>query len=240
MVQMHLDKFIANAASIARRKASTLIKDGVVFVNNLKETDPAIMVDSVKDKIQLDRKVLKFNPVKIYYALYKPRAVVATTSDPEKRVTVLDFIKKRKMKIFPVGRLDYMTSGLILLTNDGDFANKITHPSFKISKEYNIKVSGHLNKKDIAGLKKGIVIDGKPVSPFIIKSITHLKRNTTLKVIIFEGRNRILRRVFEKIYHPVMTLTRTRIGPVTLRGLKSGKYRELNNKEIEVLKKRKK
>ncbi|MCK4667792.1 rRNA pseudouridine synthase [Candidatus Dependentiae bacterium] len=240
MVQMHLDKFIANAAPIARRKASALIKEGVVFVNNLKETDPAIMVDSVKDIIKLDRKVLKFNPVKIYYALYKPRAVVATTSDPEKRVTVLDFIKKKKMKIFPVGRLDYMTSGLILLTNDGDFANKITHPSFKISKEYNIKVSGHLNKRSIAGLKKGIVIDGKPVSPFIIKSITHLKRNTTLKVVIFEGRNRILRRVFEKIYHPVMTLTRTRIGPVTLRGLKSGKYRELNNKEIEVLKQRKK
>ena len=158
MVQIHLDKFIANAASIARRKASTLIKEGVVFVNNLKETDPAIMVDSVKDKIQLDRKILKFNPVKIYYALYKPRAVVATTSDPEKRVTVLDFIKKKKMKIFPVGRLDYMTSGLILLTNDGDFANKITHPSFKISKEYNIKVSGHLNKRSISGLKNGIVI----------------------------------------------------------------------------------
>ncbi len=240
MVQMHLDKFIANAASIARRKAVVIIKEGSVFVNNLKETDPAIMVDSVKDIIKLDRKVLKYNPVKIYYALYKPRAVVATTSDPEKRVTVLDFIKKRRMKIFPVGRLDYMTSGLILLTNDGDFANKITHPSFKISKEYNIKVSGHLNKKSIAWLKKGVIIDGKPVSPFIIKSITPLKRNTSLKVVIFEGRNRILRRVFEKIFHPVMTLTRTRIGPVTLRGLKSGKYRELNNKEIEVLKQRKK
>ncbi len=233
MVQMHLDRFTANALSISRRKAGEIIKRGQVLLNEESVTDPAVMVNPTLDKITVNGEYLSVNPVKLYYALYKPKGVVCTSDDPKGRPTIFNFIRKKKLNLHSVGRLDFWSEGLILLTNDGEFTNRVIHPSFKVAKAYSLKVDGLLTEKVVARLKRGVPVDNRPVRPFIIERLTPLKSNTRLDVVIFEGRNRILRRVFDILHFPVMSLTRTRIGIISLKGLKPGEYRELKKAEID-------
>ena len=230
-----LQKVIAESGITSRRKAEKLILDGLVKVNDKVITKLGTKVKGT-DKITVGDVVLNREKVNVYYILNKPRGVITSVSDDLGRKTVLDYIDTDK-RIYPVGRLDYDTTGLIILTNDGELANKMMHPKNEIPKTYIAKIEGLLNKNDIDALKKGIKIDDRLVRirDFKIRE-KNLEKNTSLvEITIIEGRNHIVKKIFESLRHPVIRLSRIRIAFLTSKELKSGEYRELTIKEVKKL-----
>ena len=229
-----LQKYIANTGYCSRRKAEELIKKGLVKVNGEVVIELGTKV-SAKDQIMINDKVLTQED-KVYYLLYKPRGVVTTVSDDKKRKTVIDLIDTDK-RIYPVGRLDYDTSGLLLLTNDGQLTNLLTHPKNKIEKVYLAKITGFLSANDIRKLETGIILDDKMTSPCKIKIKRIDKKNDTslVQITIHEGRNHQVKNMFLAAGHQVLKLKREKIGFLDLVGLKSGEYRKLTVKEVKKL-----
>ncbi len=229
-----LQKYIANTGYCSRRKAEELIKKGLVKVNGEVVIELGTKV-SAKDQIVINDKVLTQED-KVYYLLYKPRGVVTTVSDDKKRKTVIDLIDTDK-RIYPVGRLDYDTSGLLLLTNDGQLTNLLTHPKNKIEKVYLAKITGFLSANDIRKLETGIILDDKMTSPCKIKIKRIDKKNDTslVQITIHEGRNHQVKNMFLAVGHQVLKLKREKIGFLDLVGLKSGEYRKLTVKEVKKL-----
>lgn len=230
-----LQKVIANSGYTSRRKAEELIKAGKVLVNNQVTTELGTKVNS-NDKIEIDGQIINRNPKKEYYLLNKPRNVISSVSDKEKRTTVVDLIKTNA-RIYPVGRLDYDTTGIIILTNDGDFANFLMHPKYEVEKTYIAKLEGILTKEDILKLKKGLKIDNRKVEirKLKIKRKDFEKNTSIVEITIIEGRNHIVKRIFESLGICVIKLSRTGYAFLTLDGLKSGEYRPLSIKEIKKL-----
>jgi len=228
-----LQKVIANNGFTSRRKAEELIVNGKVKVNDEIVRELGTKV-SVSDIIEVDGTVLEKNEKKVYYLLNKPRGVISTSSDDKNRVTVVSLIDTKE-RIYPVGRLDYDTTGLLLLTNDGELVNRLTHPRNEVEKIYIAKIEGVLSPSEFYGLKKGIMVERRKVIP------THLKiRKTTedsqiIEIGIVEGRNHIVKKIFEELKHPVSKLKRERYAFLTLGNLKSGEYRELSLKEVKKL-----
>ena len=229
-----LQKYIANTGYCSRRKAEELIKKGLVKVNGEVVIELGTKV-SAKDQIVINDKVLTQED-KVYYLLYKPRGVVTTVSDDKKRKTVIDLIDTDK-RIYPVGRLDYDTSGLLLLTNDGQLTNLLTHPKNKIEKVYLAKITGFLSANDIRKLETGIILDDKMTSPCKIKIKRIDKKNDTslVQITIHEGRNHQVKNMFLAVGHQVLKLKREKIGFLDLVGLKSGEYRKLTVKKVKKL-----
>ena len=229
-----LQKYIANTGYCSRRKAEELIKKGLVKVNGEVVIELGTKV-SIKDQIMIKDKVLTQED-KVYYLLYKPRGVVTTVSDDKKRKTVIDLIGTDK-RIYPVGRLDYDTSGLLLLTNDGQLTNLLTHPKNKIEKVYLAKITGFLSANDIRKLETGIILEDKMTSPCKIKIKRIDKKNDTslVQITIHEGRNHQVKNMFLAVGHQVLKLKREKIGFLDLVGLKSGEYRKLTVKEVKKL-----
>ena len=240
-----IQKIIANRGYTSRRKAEELIAQGKVYVDGKK----ASIGDRIDENanISIDGKEIVGTNNKVYFLLNKPRGVVSTVSDEKGRKTVVDFIDTDE-RIYPVGRLDYDTTGLLILTNDGDLANKLTHPKNKIIKTYLAKCAGIITKEQIDKLKKGIYIDDRKVDiiDFKVKKIDKEKNATSLpstKIInatfisisIIEGRNHIVKRLFESIGLLVDKLTRTHYDFLDLGNLKSGEYRTLSIKEVKKL-----
>lgn len=227
-----IQKVIAHAGICSRRKAEELIKEGRVRVNGELVTELGTLV-SKKDTITVDGALVQ-KEEKVYYLLYKPRGVVSTTDDDKKRKTVVDLIPTNQ-RIFPVGRLDYDTSGIIFLTNDGEFANYLMHPKHEIDKVYVAKIKGILTKEEIIALKKGVILDGKKTSPakVKVKSINKKSQTSIVALTIHEGRNHQVKKMFEAVNHQVLKLKRERIAFFDLTGLKSGEYRKLNPKEVK-------
>ena len=230
-----LQKVIANSGYTSRRKAEELILAGKVKVNGKIIKELGIKVNE-DDAILIDDKPLNKSGKKVYYLLNKPRGVVSTVNDELNRKTVIDFINTDE-RIYPIGRLDYDTTGLIILTNDGDLANKLMHPKNEILKTYIAKIEGILEKEDIDKLKKGIIIEGRKtkIYRFKIRKKDIKKETTLIEISIVEGRNHIVKKIFEALKHPVIKLSRISYDFLTLDNLKSGEYRELSLKEVKKL-----
>lgn len=229
-----LQKVIAQSGYCSRRKAEELIKNSKVKVNGKIITELGTKVNS-SDQIFIDNKLLS-QEEKLYFLLNKPRGVISSSNDEKNRKTVVDIIETDK-RIYPIGRLDYDTTGILLLTNDGDFANEMMHPSNEIDKVYIAKVKGILKGKEINQLKYGVVVDGKKTSPAKVKLRKIDKKNNTciVELIIHEGRNHQVKKMIEAVGFEVLKLKREKFGFLTLKGLNSGEYRSLSRKEISKL-----
>lgn len=231
--KIRINKFIAENYGISRRKADEYILQGRVTLNNITITEPGHLINSESDKIKVDGETVRLNTKKIYLMLNKPARVISTVSDDKHRTTVIDLINIRD-KVYPIGRLDYDTTGLLLLTNDGEFANKLMHPKSKIFKTYQVKLSKPLDEKIKVLLEKGTVIDGKKTEPALI-NYTNQKDKKFVKISIREGRNRQVRKMFEKFGYFVDKLHRSDYGNLKLGSLKPGEWRKLTPKELENL-----
>lgn len=229
-----LQKIIAESGYTSRRKAEELIKKGKVMVNGKVVTELGTKAN-VSDDILVDGKKIE-KEVKEYYIFNKPRGVITSTSDDKGRKVVIDYFDSNK-RLFPVGRLDYDTTGLLIVTNDGELANLLMHPSNEIEKVYIAKVDGIVKGEDIRELKKGVVIDNTKCIPKRVKlrSFDKKTNSSIVEIIIGEGKNHEVKKMFESIGFNVDKLKRERISFLTLGNLKSGEYRRLNPKEIKQL-----
>jgi 23S rRNA pseudouridine2605 synthase len=230
-----LQKVIASYGYASRRKAEDLIRHGKVLVNGKVITELGTKV-LANDIISIDGVIINKDVKHEYYLLNKPRQVISSVEDKLGRITVRDLINT-EARIYPVGRLDYDTTGLIILTNDGDFANMLMHPSYEIEKTYVAKINKVLDKDDINKLKKGIVIDNRKVDikRFKVRKKDVEKNTSIVELTIVEGRNHIVKKIFESMRIDVIKLSRVSYAFLNLDGLKSGEYRKLSIKEIKKL-----
>lgn len=212
-----------------------MITEGRISVNGTVVTELGTQVDENADTVQVDGETVRPEAEKHYIAYNKPVGEVTTASDPEGRDTVMDRFRDYPVRLFPVGRLDYDSEGLLLLTNDGDLMNRLLHPSFEIKKSYLTRVSNFVTDEEIRSLRKGVMIDGRLTSPAEVRMIRHDAFSTELLVTIHEGRNRQVRKMIEAVGHQVVRLKRFRFGPVELGDLPSGMWRKLTEAEIAKL-----
>ena len=239
MKEERLQKFLANAGIASRRKCEELILNGKVEVNGEIVTELGTKV-SDKDTVKYNGKIVKPEEEKVYILLNKPIGYVTTAKDQFNRETVLDLVKINK-RIVPVGRLDMYTSGALILTNDGEFVNMLTHPKNEVNKTYNVTVKGNITKEDVENLQNGIEIDDgyitKPAKVKILK-IDEEKNISRIQITIHEGKNRQVRKMCEAINKKVLALHRSKIGNIEVNNLKVGNWRYLTNKEIENIHKK--
>lgn len=230
-----LQKIIAETGYCSRRKAEELISQGRVTLNGNKVTEMGTKAN-YDDSILIDGNSVTEKEDKVYYLLNKPRGVVTTTSDDKNRKTVIDLIPTKR-RIYPVGRLDYDTTGILLLTNDGELTNLLLHPRNEIEKLYIAKLKGIINREDLAKICSGVIIDGKKTgkAKARIKKIDRKTNTSIVELIIHEGKNHQVKKMFEAINYEVLKLKRESFSFLTLDGINSGEYRELSVKEVKTL-----
>ena len=234
---MRLNKYIAECGAASRRGADKLISEGLVKVNNKVVTELGTIVNENNDTVTVNGKKLVLRNRDVYIILNKPKGCITAVKDDKGRKTVMDYVDAKDKRLFPVGRLDYDSEGLVLLTNDGDTAYKLTHPSSEIPKTYIVKVEGEIPEKELDKLRDGIPLDGAITHRAKIKVLGVEDRISRIEITIFEGKNRQIRRMFEYIGYNVIFLKRTAIGDIRLGGLGRGLTRYLTPKEIQFLKK---
>ena len=228
---------MANAGIASRREAERMIMEGRVSVNGKAVVTLGLKADPSKDHIRVDgRKLTHFEP-KVILLLNKPRGYLSTVKDPKGRPTVMDLLKNVKWRIYPIGRLDFDAEGLLLLTNDGDLANLLSHPRFSIPKTYLVKVAGVPDAKKLTRLKKGVMLEDGEAKAVSCSLIRQREKNSWVRVVVTEGRNRLVKRMFSAVGHPVLKLKRIEYGPVLLGDLPFGQYRSVTPGEGEELKK---
>jgi 23S rRNA pseudouridine2605 synthase len=227
-----LQKVLAAAGLASRRACEVLISEGRVEVNGNVVTEQGRRVDPDTDVIRVDGARIPPPRHHAYLVLNKPRGVVSTMDDPEGRRTLADLVPDRRGRLFHVGRLDTETEGLLILTNDGEFAHRLAHPSYAVPKTYLAEVAGVVTPGVLKRLRQGITLDDGPVRPDAVKVVSTAGDRTLVKITLHEGRNRIVRRTMEAVGHPVRRLSRTGIGPVRLGTLRSGEVRELTRDEL--------
>lgn len=233
---MRLQKYIAKAGVSSRRKAEELILSKRVQVNGELIDTLGTKVDEYKDQVKVDGKVIKIEYEKKYILLNKPIGYITTLDDEFDRNTILDLIKGVDKRVYPVGRLDRDTEGLLLMTNDGDLTFRLTHPSFEMNKVYLAKIKGIPSEEEMTCFREGLIIEGQKTWPAEIKIISNDLKSSLVEITIHEGRNRQVRKMCDKINHPVISLKRIKFGPISLNGLRLGEYRELSQNEINMLK----
>lgn len=233
---MRLNKYLASCGAASRRGADELIRSGRVKVNAAVVTEPGARVETDNDTVTLDGK--KVTPVSkmTYIMLYKPKGCITSVRDDKGRKTVYDYLDVEVPHLVPVGRLDYDTEGLLLLTNDGELANRLTHPSGEVPKTYLVRAEGQFPEHILAKLRKGVEIDGVKTKRSKVKLLEQDEKEGKLLVAITEGRNRQIRRMFEAVERNVVFLKRMAIGELRLGGLARGKWRYLRDEEVEYLK----
>jgi len=227
MNKIKIAKYLSECGISSRRNSEELVKKGLVFINDKKEINVAQRIDPEKDIVKFDNKIIKPKNY-VYYLLYKPVGYVSTTTKKFSEKIVTDLVPQ-KPKVWPVGRLDKNTSGLIILTNDGKLTQKITHPKYQKEKEYSIITNLPLNNNDIQKIKKGVFLEDGLVKPIMFEEI----ENKNYKMVLTEGRKRIVRRVIEKVGKKVAQLKRVRLDKLALDDLKIGQWRKLSNSEVK-------
>ena len=231
---MRINKFLAECGVCSRRKADQLIDDGAVKINGETASignDVNVDNDIVTVNGKIINKVKKYD----YYIMNKPKGCVCTVKDDKNRKTVMDYLPADIKRVFPVGRLDYDTEGLLILTNDGDLTFKLTHPKNEVPKTYLVKTEKPVNEQDLSKLRSGVVIDGVKTKKCNIRVVEKLKNGTKLHITITEGRNRQVRKMFEAVGNNVDFLKRIKIGELQLKGLNRGEVRRLSAEEINYL-----
>jgi len=234
LVNMRLNKFLASAGVASRRKCDDIIMSGVVAVNGKTVNELGITINEKKDKITVEGRVVKLPSSFVYIKLNKPKGYACTASDEKGRKTIYELIDCEE-RLFSIGRLDYDTEGLIILTNDGDFANKVAHPRYNTEKEYRVTVEGEIKESELAVMRKGVVVNGERMPSAKVEWLSYENGFTKLSVVIDEGQNRQVRRMFEAIGHEIKLLKRVRIGAVKLGGLSRGEYKDLTEAELNLL-----
>ena len=232
---MRINKYIAQSGFCSRRKADDLVANGNVKINGAVMKEPGYDV-AEGDKVEVNGTLISKAEKKVYYLLNKPVGFVTTVSDDKDRPTVMDLVSDIDERIFPVGRLDYNTSGMLILTNDGDFAYRVSHPKHELSKTYRARVAGVLSNEKCAKLRKGVDIGGFVTSRAKVEIVKGLERSTVVDISIHEGKNRQVRKMFKAVGNNVQELQRIAIGDIHLGRLKEGYYRKLTREEIEYLK----
>ena len=233
---MRINKFLAQCGIASRRKCEELIMNGEISVNGRVVNQLGLNIDEKKDIVTYNGETVKINKDYVYIKLHKPKGYICSANDDRGRKTIYSLINLDKSaRLFSIGRLDYNTEGLIILTNDGDFANRVIHPSREIEKEYIVRIEGDIKESEMAVLRAGVVIEGMRFPSAKVQLIGYDDNNARLSVVIKEGLNRQVRRMFEAIGKNIILLKRVRIGLVTLGGLPRGKYKELTKEEIALL-----
>ena len=239
---VRLQKLLSMAGVASRRAAETLILEGRVEVNGEVVTTLGSKADPVRDQIRVDGRRIRLDVEPRYILLNKPKGYVTTRRDPQGRRTVLDLLKGVKEYVYPVGRLDYDSEGLLLMTSDGDFAARLTHPRHGVERVYDAIVSGVPDERALDTLRRGVVLDEQRTQPADVTRGNTVGRGgletTRLTITLREGRNRQVRRMCAHIGHPVRRLTRVRMGPIRLDDLPSGRWRDLSAREVAALKRR--
>ncbi len=235
--RIRVQKYISECGIMSRRAAEKEIEAGHVKINGV-VANLGATCDPYNDKVEVNGKALKTSfDEKVYVAIYKPRGFVTTMKDQDGRKTVCDLVKDVKTRIYPVGRLDMVSEGLLIMTNDGELTNKLTHPSHEIEKLYNVTIKGFIKDDDLRTLNESMVIDGYEIQPATVEVIKRLEDRTVLRFIIHEGRNRQIRKMLEQVGLEAARLKRVAIGEVNLGRLDIGKWRYLTEKEIAYLQK---
>ena len=232
---MRINKFMAECGVASRRACDEMILEGRVKVNGKKIDTPGLEINEFNDAVTLDGRRITLVSKKYYIMLHKPKGYVTTVKDDKGRKTVMELIKIRS-RLYPVGRLDYDTEGLLLLTNDGQLAYALTHPSHEVPKTYIAKIKGKISDTEVRQLRKGVEIDGKMTLPAVVKIIETDDEFSRVEVTIKEGRNHQIKKMFEVVGKEVVFLKRTAIGPLKLGGSGRGEYKNLPSKEIDILK----
>lgn len=241
MTKERLQKALARAGVASRRGAEKLIAEGHVRINNKRVTEMGVQIDVTKDKVSVSGKHVQLfteeQQDKAYFLLHKPGGVLTTTSDDRGRKTVMELIgtKDTPVRIYPVGRLDFDTEGALLLTNDGSLAHKLTHPKYHVPKTYLVKVKGVPDEDKLDKLRRGIYLDDGPTKPATVEVVRHTEANTWVEITVTEGRNRMVKRMFWRIRHPVLRLIRTEFAGLSVEKMGPGSFRVLTNKEVQSL-----
>jgi 23S rRNA pseudouridine2605 synthase len=234
-VKERLQKILSKAGLTSRRHAEKLILEGRVKVNGAVITSLGFKADPQRDHVRVDGKLIgKFEP-KVYLLLNKPRGCVTTLDDPLGRPTIRDFLQGERRRIKPVGRLDFDSEGLLILTNDGELHQRLAHPRYGVPRTYLVKVKGIPNSKAMRSLRDGVRLEDGVSLPAKVRFVKKLKRNSWLRLTVCEGRNKLIKRMCVAIFHPVIKLKRIRYGPLILGDTKPGKYRYLTSREIDEL-----
>ena len=242
MAKSRLQKILSTAGISSRRASEALILEGRVTVNGVPVTELGSKADPDADDIRVDGRRVKIAQARRYILMYKPRGYITSRSDPQQRPTVIDLLAKGGVRdyVYPVGRLDYESEGLLLLTSDGELAERLMHPSHEVEREYQARVLGVPDRHTVERLSKGIVLDGRRTSPAEVR-VQKVFEGTSgdeamLSIVIHEGRNRQVRRMCEAVGHPVVRLRRVRIGPITDEHIRPGEFRDLIEREVAALK----
>ena len=231
---IRLNKFLSNSGVASRRKCDEIILSGAVQVNGKQVTELGTIINEKKDKVTFEGRIIKLPSSFVYIKLNKPKGYACTAHDEKGRKTIYDLIDCSE-RLFSIGRLDYDTEGLLLLTNDGDFANKVAHPRFGMEKEYRVTVEGEIKESELAVLRNGVVVNGERMPEAKVEWLSFQDGYTKLSVVIDEGQNRQVRRMFDAIGHQIKLLKRVRIGGVRLGGLGRGQYKDLTEEELNLL-----
>lgn len=239
MAAERLQKILARAGVASRREAEEWIREGRVTVNGAVVRQLGSKADPARDSIKVDGKRVKAGPQLLYFALHKPAGVITTLRDPKNRPDLTPFLARigETRRVFPVGRLDFNSSGLLLLTNDGELAQRLTHPRFGVKKLYHVKLSACPTEQELARLRQGIRLEDGMTAPARVRILQKLRKNAWIEIEIHEGRYREVRRIFEALGYFVEKLIRVRVGPVSLAELPPGHVRPLLQSEIRDLKK---
>ncbi len=235
MAEERLQKYLASAGVASRRASEILIREGRVSVNGKVVQELGTKVEPGKDSVLVDGKSVQQEEQLVYLLMNKPAGYVTTVKDTHNRLTVMDLVSDVPYRLFPVGRLDYETEGLLLLTNDGEFAYRMTHPKFKMVKTYVATVQGNVTKERLALLQNGVELEDGVTAPADVKILRRENHKTVVEISIHEGRNRQVRRMFKAIKNPVLELKRIAIGSLRLKGIKVGEYRYLQDAELKQL-----
>jgi pseudouridine synthase len=231
---VRLQKFLAHAGVASRREAERLIQEGRVELNGSVVGDLGRRLDPRRDAVRVDGRRIRAAARRVYYLLFKPRGVITSAADPQGRPTVIELLSEVRERVYPVGRLDWNSEGLLILTNDGDLAQRLTHPSNHVPKTYRVKVKGAVAEEVLARLRRGLVLDGRRTLPARVTRISS-QSNTWLEVVLHEGRQNQIRKAFDRLGHRVQKLRRIAIGPIRDRLLKPGEWRRLTPEEIRLL-----